>query len=75
MTVNRQIASTRVLADFMAIDSQVKWISSSRAEIQMIERKSLNEAQRLCIAREPCCPDLHGHPAHILDATVSPRIH
>ena len=61
--------------DSIVADSKVKWILSSRAELQTLQGKSLNEGLRLPVLRKPRGPDLRRHRLRVSRAAASPWIH
>ena len=75
LPANFQGPAAEPLADFIISDSEVEWILPPGAEVQPFQRKPLNEALRFSIDREPCRPDLHGHPARVTRATPPAGVH
>jgi len=59
----------------MIADSKVEWTLPSRAEIQTLQGKSLNEALRLRTPRKPRGPYLDRHPPRVTQTTAPSRIH
>ncbi len=75
VSVDLQIAAAGILFDCIAAMPKTKWSPPPRAELQILRRKSLNEALRLSLARKPRGPNLNRHPAWVPGATPAPRIH
>lgn len=75
MPINLHRSPAGVFVDSIVADSKVKWILSSRAELQPLQGKSLNEGLRLPVRRKPCGPHLHRHPLRVSRAAASPWIH
>jgi len=73
--IERQVSATRAFIDLVPVHAEMERILSSRAEIQTLDRKSLNEAQRLPATRKPCRPDLNRHATRMFRTTASPRVH
>src|SRR5579859_1617443 len=70
-----QCSAAVILVDSVVADVKAKRSLPFGAQVQPLQRKSLNEALRLAIRRKPCCPNLNRQPDRISLAPVSPRIH
>jgi len=75
MSLNFQASTAECLANFVSGDSEVEWVLSSIAQIEIRQRKSLNETLRFILPRKPHGPHLNRHPARIVRAAAAPRIH
>ncbi len=73
--VDLQGAAAGILVDCIAAMSKMKWTLPAPAELQILCRKSLNEALRLSFPRKPCGPNLNRHSAWVPGATATPGIH
>ena len=72
---NVERSAAEILANLVLAAAKVKWIVPAGAEIQALQRKSLNEALRLSLPWKPRGPHLYGQPARVARATAPSRIH
>src|SRR5208283_479416 len=75
VAIDCQGPSAGIFLDLVAANSKVKRSLTSAADIQSLQRKSLNQAQRLAARWEPRRPHLNGHALRVPGAAAAPRIH
>jgi hypothetical protein len=75
MSVQFQVSAAGRLPDSVGTDSKVERILPRGANVEIVQRKSLNKAPRLIIARKPGGPHLDRHSARVVWATAASRIH
>ncbi len=75
MSVNVQVSTAKILANFVRRNPKPKRVLSPVAEFHAIRPISLNETLRLPLGWKPRCPHLHRHPAGITRTPRTPRIH
>ncbi len=75
MSLKFQASTARCFANFVAADSEVEWVLSSTAQIDIRQRKSPNETLRFILPRKPHGPHLNRHPARSVRAAAAPGIH
>src|SRR5437879_8402766 len=64
-SVDCQGSAAGVLLYSVVADSKVERIFASVAEIQSLQRKSMNEALRLAARRKPDGPHMNGQPSRV----------
>ena len=75
VSVDLQGAAAGILFDCIVAMSKTKRSLPARAKLQILRRKSLNEALRLSVPRKPRSPYLNRHSAWVPGATAAPGIH
>jgi hypothetical protein len=75
MSLHFEASTAGGFANFVGADSEVEWVLSSIAQIEIRQGKSANETLRFILPRKPHGPHLKRHSARIVRAAAAPRIH